>query len=350
MSTREVSEYSVRDRLEPIMLLADEYGLLIDSERIYSAESSALEHYVSHDVVPTIGCEVEIKWSALFPEIAKDFFGEPDRHGRYPFRFESLPEDRKELLNEFCASQDEIWIPKYKFTEEIGIPKGNDAYWEFANSPAYSHQTLSTELDILIEAGLIPADKEHSLHVTLGDLATKGGGVHLMLANLEMMYANPARIEMAVLGNRYRGSNTWARRGNDGVRSRHPAELKLGSSSASEIRTLSMGEHADHKEILRSSQLHGAILKAYRSRLETQDSVIDELSILWQRLRGLAREAILSTDLPLRSWGKPHLNKDKWLRWAEYISSRHDEGSHCSDIITDIHELEILAEGIISQQ
>lgn len=69
-----MSEYSVRDRLEPIMLLADEYGLLIDSERIYSAESSALEHYVSHDVVPTIGCEVEIKWSALFPEIAKDFF------------------------------------------------------------------------------------------------------------------------------------------------------------------------------------------------------------------------------------------------------------------------------------
>lgn len=336
----------IATRLEPIRVLSEEYGQSLDYERLFDQELNAYDFRKIYGVLPTIGCEVEVKWSSLFPTLAEEFFGEQDKYGRFKISYNDLSEDRKSQLDKICLELDLDLKPRFNRTCEAGIPAGKDAYWEFANSPAYSYRTLAAEIDLLKNEGLIPEGGDHSLHVTLGDLSIKGGGVSLILCSLELMYANPSRIEAATIANKYGGKNTWARRGKDGIRPRHINDLKLDSMCASELRTLSLYENVSPSEILETSQIFGASLLAYRNKDQIDESII-ELSNLWSMVRLISREAIKSAGLPIKSWGLPHRNKEKWLNWAEFISSRDNSNSEASDLILSLKEIQKEAKAII---
>ena len=334
-------------RLKPLEMLSHEYGVDVDVDGLMEFENSAHEVRSRTGCLPTIGCEVEIKWSSIFPDIALEYFGEPDKYGKYSTRYVDLSKDRQNELDSLCKELDEEMKPRYEATLEAGIPVGDDAYWEFANSPTFSYRTLSKEVDLLKSGGLIPAGQNHSLHVTLGDLSTKGGGVSLILTALEVMYANPTRIEEAVFANRFGGASSWARRGRDGVRSRHVNDLALDAVEACELRTLSVRDESNVDDIFGFSQLFGAVLLGYRIRSHRSTEMANDLSLLWPKIRSLSREAILSADLPYESWGMPHRNKQKWMTWAEYISHRDHPDSHVGDIITELKSIEDKARQII---
>lgn len=328
-------------RVNPVEILSSRYGLDYRIEDLELNEDSIMRYSQESGVLPTIGCEVEIKWSALFPDVANKFFGQANQYGLFERNYDDLSKREQVELNEVSQELDHITLPRFNETLLAGIPKGNDAYWEFANRPAYAHQTIATEVSLLKDIGLVPYDSDHSLHITLGNLSSRGGGVNLILTSLELMYANPDRIRLATLPNRYGGKSAWARRGKDGLRSRHPNDLELGSNIACELRTLSINDNVNHADIFRSAQLLGSLLLMQREgHVAGQD---------WWRFRELSRRAIESAQLEVKSWGLPHLasNQDKWLRWADFIAMRDDRSSQQLEIIEEIREIENSIEQVI---
>ncbi len=329
----------VHPRVATVQNLTKLYGQEFNLLELSDSEFHAQALREKTGCLPTIGCEVEVKWSSLFPEVAERFFGAPNKYGQFATSYHDLSPDLKTELDEICKEKDAVMIPRFQATKQAGIPKGNDAYWEFANSPAYSNRTLSAEVEILRDQGFIPRGYDHSLHITLGDISSKGGGVALILCGLELMYANPDRLEAATIPNRYGGATAWSRRGNDGLRDRHVNDLSLGSECASELRTLSVNDQSDISSIFLSAQIFGALLAEYRKNLTNNPSECRGRNS-WSRFRLLARQAIESAGLPVKSWGVPHRNKDKWTRWADFISLREDESSVAYELIKEFQDLE----------
>ena len=311
-------------RLESIIWLADKNGADVDVDTLLTNEQHMQSDTLT-GIVPTIGCEVEVKWSSLFPEIAKNYFGEPDERGVYPRRYADLSTEEKYSLDEVCRKEDEVLKSRFAETELAGIPTGADAYWEFANKPTYSWKTLATEVSLLMQSGLIPNGYEHSLHVTLGGVSPKGGGVCLLLSGLELMYVPAGRIEDAITPSRYGTNQSWARRGTDGIRQRYAGELLLDQTVASELRTLTVSSPEQATSTLRAAQVLGSILLSYRNREDRQTLVTERLSPLWEEFRAVLYELWDQRALPRESWGTPRLKPEMWQLWAHSLRLRSEE-------------------------
>jgi hypothetical protein len=287
-----------------------------------------------YGILPTIGCEIEVKWSSLFPEVANEYFGPYDELGRPTLRYDDLSAERQTEIDDLSLVLDATLKPKYEEVAAHGIPAGADAYWEFANRPTYHCDTLATEVRLLYAAGLIPDGNEHSLHITVGGVMSDGGGPALVLSALELMHVSPARIIAATLPNKYGTSTSWARRGNDGIRSRGRGFMQLGLQSGTELRSLTSSNPIGTQTVLEDAQLLSAVLLAYRHRYEEAlPDDVTALGRLWpgfrQELTGLWKER----NLKVESWGPPHKNPTAWLGWAACLEARANPDSQESTVI-----------------
>jgi len=314
-------------RLEPIAYLQAQTGAEVEWEKLQTHELAAKRLHETYDIVPTIGCEVEVKWSSLFPDLARQYFGEQDELGRFERKYADLPLDQQEALDAACVPLDAELKPKFEATKAAGIPQGKDAYWEFANAPTYAWQTLSQEVALLMDHGLIPPGNNHSLHVTVGGVNSLGGGPNLVLAGLELAFVPPERIILATYGNKLGTNSSWARRGQDGLSARSAGMLALGQHQASEFRTLVAETPENVSQTLFTAQSLSSILLAFRRRHELPQEPVQELACLWPQYRKILMNVWEERGLPVSSWGSPVKNPEPWLGWAECLSRRHEESS-----------------------
>ncbi len=334
-----MSEYL--NRLDPLLYLATTADLEIDYEALMRSETEAKFVHDTFSVLPTIGCEVEVKWSALFPDAAEHYFGEQDSLGRFTRTYADLSEEDQVAIDALKAEQDSTYLPRYEATCHAGIPAGSDAYWEFANAPSYSARVLATEVELLIETGLIPEGKSHSLHITLGGLAVGAGGASMILSGLELMHGSPERILLATEGSRLGTATAWARRGQDGLRQRSSIQLSLGENVGTELRTLSIESAEDAHVSLGDAQILAAVLMAYRQNKVQGAAPTKVLGELWPTFTSRMKELWKQQKLPNHTWGKPHTNPEPWLRWADIITDARDYRS-------DAHEVTEVIEDIIT--
>ncbi|MDQ5886173.1 MAG: hypothetical protein QG628_570 [Patescibacteria group bacterium] len=316
----------VNPRLLPIATLAHDADVAVNLDELSRRESDARALF-DKGVLPSIGCEIEVTWSSIYPEVADEFFGPADRLGRRPIRYSDLDEDQQRKFNSFCDHYDAINVPRYQRTHDAGIPKGEDAYWEFAHNPTYDHRTLSEEVELLYRERLIPEDAEHSLHVTLGNIANKGAGASFILSGLELLHVSPQRVQSAIRPSRYGTNMSWARRGKDGIRERPARDLSLGSSVAVEMRSLTANSSEHTAEVLRTAQMLGSILLTYRKQDASMPIGIESIRELWPEFRDSLKQLWTARGLPSSSWGTPQYNRSRWVTWAQCLADRDQAGT-----------------------
>jgi hypothetical protein len=336
-------------RLDPILWLANQANISMDLPQLIQQETQARQLHGKHGLPPTIGCEIEVKWSSLFPDLAREYFGEADELGRFKQRYTDLSTERQKELDEICRQQDAELKPRYEATTTAGIPIGKDAYWEFANSPSYAWQTLAKETSLLMTNGYVPGEADHSLHVTLGSLAADGGGPALLLSGLELAYGSANRLRLATEPTPAGFTSAWARRGTDGIRARSAVVLELGHTRATEFRTLGVDNPESLSQTLRAAQMLGTVLLAYRQRQKSVEPVVQELAQLWPEFRKDIKDLWDARDLPAASWGAPHRNPKPWLQWAECLERRQHSNTPEYEMMTKIQSLVINAEVLLAE-
>jgi hypothetical protein len=334
-------------RLEPIKYLSDTYQVAVDCETLAHQEQEAKRKHDAYGILPTIGSEVEVKLSAVNPDVMHEFFGQPDAYGRYAHTYDDLPTEQKTAFDIVCKAFERQRLPAYHAAWQAGIPKGKDAFWEFANSPAYDWRTLAAEIELLFSSGLVPADVEHSLHVTLGGVDPQGGGMCLVLSGLELLFVTPERIAGATDYHYTDKRSGWARRGEDGLRKRSGLELRLGKSVATEFRTLTVTTPETASTILQTAQMLSSILLAFRHRHEAKQPTVQSIASLWPLYRQELKNLWTHRNLPAESWGPPHDHPAPWLGWAACLQRRKDSTSPEADLVGFIKELTSFSQQLI---
>lgn len=325
--------------MQSIEWLADAYNLSLDFDGLKQTELKAQEQNNTNGLPPTIGCEIEVNHSTVFPQLIDEYFGEKDERGVRSSSYRDLPAQDKQAFDAELKTLSEPILPEYQATREHGIPKGKDCFWEFANKPTYSWSTLAAEVDLLYRAELIPDKHEHSLHVTLGNVSPAGGGMSLILSGLELSFVQPSRIERATRHHHADKRSAWARRGDEGLRKRTGIELRLGAKVATELRTLTVSSPTQAKDIFMKSQLLTTVLCAFRQRQQSSDSHTKALGKLWPEYRSLIKGLWEERGLPVESWGKPYENREKWLGWAACIAARGVSGTLESQVVRDVDQI-----------
>lgn len=275
---------------------------------------------------PTLGIEVEIREHTVLS-----------------------PEENKELktLEEVNFSEYHKRIEKkrvpYRKTEALGVPRGDDKFYEFAHRPVRYYPTLSREVQALIEAGLINKDyPRHPLHLTIGDISLGMSAADMYTyASGELNEEMPdhgkevfvlARVLEATSWSTTGGRLTrpyltkgptygWAIKGVGGVKERERSEIALDTKTAVELRTFQLQSIVGLDRLLRSSFLLGTALKAYQRIAQEkapgeQDAVEIDLARIWDHFSFDCRELFQRYDLP-----DPH---DVWRapQWEDSPSER----------------------------
>lgn len=321
MSTTE----TIPPRFQPILSLANETFPSGHTKKVIEEEIAAERLSKEHGVVPTIGCEVEVSWASLYPELIDKYFSELDPQKTFTTMGQMAGALTKERREEFLKEKEAIEKQekaKYEATVQMGIPKGNDGYWEFAHSPAYAWQTVAEEVDILMDRGLIPTGFPHAMHITLGGIAIEGGGPHLMLAGFELLTVPSERIRKAANAS---SSYSWARRESHnvgGLRHRPAHKLMLGQQSGVEFRTLVTSKPEDHRASLRIAQLLGTILLCKRNQANLQSEALAKIAELWPSYRSAITSLFEARNLPNTAWDNPSSSPPVWRTWADCLDRR----------------------------
>lgn len=115
--------------------------------------------------LPTIGIEIEVGWSAYFPqEFAKWF-----ENGNRTYRDFSRVE--REAFDMICEKLDKHMLPQLeKSSQELGLSRGKDPYWEFVFPPVFDIEATLDGIKILEQRKLFPLGMPHSLHITIADI------------------------------------------------------------------------------------------------------------------------------------------------------------------------------------
>lgn len=247
----------------------------------------------------TIGCEVEVRWSAYFPDLWDEYLANT--------KHLDLTKADQEFISAECTRREEILLPRLKATEDAGIPKGKDRYYEFANAPCYHPATLSFELSLLKRLNLIPAGTKHSLQITVGGLGqTRDAGMLLMAMEL-LGYTSPERITSAAFSEK---AASWGRKGRAGLREREAAEMSLGASVGVELRTLELPlTDREINEMLSRCWLMANAIKDNGTQYDKWLLIVDELEELGRTHR-------IDTNL---NWGRPWDNPNIWKDFAKKL-------------------------------
>jgi hypothetical protein len=202
--------------------------------------------------MPTLGIEIEVFEKSLRPSNMGD---------------EEWEEHRLKLLEGF------------EETERAGLPRGGDAFWEFANKPVRYYGTLSREVQTLVAASLINPDfKRHPMHLTVGGIYStgkKGHEAYVLSRALEATGWSTTGWRLL----KPLKSDSWTAKGENGLLERYYSE----GNYAVEIRTLQFQDQSGLDRTLRSAYFLGAALKAFQKEPDDRDDVEKELTEIWHQ-------------------------------------------------------------------
>lgn len=248
----------------------------------------------------TIGAEVEVRWRSYFPHLWRKYF----LNGRRSY--EQLSDYEKQKLTEECSRLEEGLLRNLQAIEKIGVPRGNDRYWEFAFLPVHHPATLIREISTLRGSHMIPERNRHSLHITIGGLPqSKDTGFLLMLLEL-LGYTSPERIKAGSVADRVA---TWDRKGRAGQRPRDPSVLLLGKTEGVEFRTLELPK--DGSDV--AQLIYTAWFFAESIRRPDMHWVWDEIVT---ELKSVGARYNFDVEY---NWGKGYQNVDLWHRFADTL-------------------------------
>lgn len=302
----ELAQVSANDRVAIIERLAHYLTPLGWNER-YGDELRQRE-LSAGDIVPTIGAEIEIPWSARFPQLAGIVFSEQ--------QYSDMSDSEKVQFNQLCAELDEQYLPLYRTTQELGVPRDPfQKFWEFAHQPARWYETLAKEISLLMRSDLIPTHQPLSLHVTLGNIALASGSYYVQLLT-ELSYGcDGNRIRQAV-GDMPIYQRRWARKAANGTKERKASEL-YGADQGFEMRTLVAQTPEQIERVLKTAQLLGAALNGFRSKDDKG------LKNFWVQAVQVAKSIETRTGIKVnRPWFGPKYDPELWLSYAELLDGK----------------------------
>lgn len=264
----------------------------------------------------SIGIEVEVPWSSYFPDLWTHF--RMDKR-----RIADMPADELQELNRLCAAREKHLLPRLQATVGCGIPRGNDRYWEFAFPPVHTAEILVEQVSILTDAGLLPRNRKHSLHVTLGGLKPCRALYYLSML-LELEFVDPQRIRDGIAQQQQAIYTGWARKGRAGIFLKGADDLQAGAAHAAELRILQLPRSTEE-----FSRLMGIVQWGANAIADVIAGRPTEAAASWAEIERACTAALLSQGLPDTNWGKGDEYGGEqaaiWLEFADRMPTLREE-------------------------
>jgi hypothetical protein len=261
---------------ETISLLKKEFNIGIEEK------PSLISKY-------TIGAEIEVKFQYFFPEIFNKYFNNK--------KYNLYSEVEKVIITNEISIQEKNISPLLEKTVELGIPKGNDPYWEFAFNPVNDLTLLYYQIEILKKANLIPTG-EHSFHITIGGLKRDKKSYYILMI-LELLFLKQDRILSGYNYETYMNS-TWAKKGRAGITIKNENDL-IDCSEAIEFRTLMIYNDTDIYSMFKI--LYHLLHNDCKDLI---DNVVNEMK---------------KYNLPDKNWENIHRNMVIWNQYSESFNN-----------------------------
>jgi hypothetical protein len=227
-----------------------------------------------------VGFEVEVPWSAYFPDLWRKYFLDGRR------KYEEMERGEQEALSAECSLCEATLLPRLEATQACGIKRGRDRYWEFVLPPVYELSLAAQILETLGAAMLMPYGA-FSLHATISGISSRRDAL-LMLLLIELLFGRKERITQGC-----QGLGGWARKGDGGVVVKI-YDLLYDAQLAYELRSLELpAGRSERKALVR------AIAKA--THCFSPEARADE-----------ART---------KAWGSPRSSPDIWQTYLERYES-----------------------------
>lgn len=156
---------------------------------------------------PSIGIEIEVNWSAYFPqEYAKWFCG-----GKR--KYSDFNNSERQAFDEVCNQLDARMLPLLEDgCKKMDLTRGKDAYWEFVFPPLTDISEVVRRIEKLNTQGLLPLGQSHSLHITVAGLIPSIDS-SLLATCLELLSGVTApRVQMGIHPKDPNFLASWARR------------------------------------------------------------------------------------------------------------------------------------------
>ncbi len=240
---------------------------------------------------------------------------------------------------------------KYRETEKIGIPRGEDQFWEFAQIPAHNPETLAREAQALIGMGLInPEYQKFPLHVTIGGISFSSkndDGANVLARVLEATgWATTGERLMAPYTDP--DSNWTSHDLPSGIRERGKNRLAQPmegeTTTAVEHRTLVLRSLFGLDRYLHSAYYLASALRAYQEQ-KKDDWIGKQLSKIWRVFAGKCEARFEEEELtsPSELWTLNTENPDEnssFKRLAKVLDkAESDPSGREAKFVHDIRQL-----------
>ncbi len=263
---------------------------------------------------PSIGIEIEVNWSAYFPqEYAEWFFGGKRKYADF--------DDWERVeFDVICTRLDARMLPLLEHnTRELGLTRGKDAYWEFVFPPLSDIQEIVRLIEMLHTQGVLPLSIPHSLHLTVANLVPDNDCA-LLATCLEILSGVTAeRLRTGIHSKDPNFLASWARRWNRGMRARPKSELLLGAERAVEFRIpVVPGTITEIRKLLEFTQKFGETVE----KIQMGWSATME----WKSIREWLGHELQKHWLDIKKdWGNPTTHGEIWKKYADFLSTEEAE-------------------------
>lgn len=259
----------------------------------------------------SVGLEIEVPFSSYFPQLWCSWGLDRRRVGE-------LTAAELEAFSEQCRIHEEPLRAHLAATQVCGIPRGGDRYWEFSLDPVNDAGLLWEEIELLSGAGVLPRDRGHALHCTLGGVR-RTSDVYYLAMVCEVLFVEPQRLAAGVAATRTTIHTGWGRKGLSGVFEKGQSELKGMATVASELRTLQLPATSEVLlELL-------AVVRAGSDAIADRQAGRDTLGARWWgAVRQECEAALARRGLPAANWWTG--GTDGGIRyevWARFTSQLH---------------------------
>lgn len=251
----------------------------------------------------SLGIEIEVKWKHYFPTLWEKYLKNSS--------YNNLSAENQTALTHECSELEKYLLPKLALTEQSGIQKGQDKYYEFAFPPVKNIYLLNSQINILKKENLIPIG-EHCIHITIGNLTANKDSYYLLLM-LELLMCSKERIASAFHKENKALSSTWARKGMGGIFVKESRELQYNCSHAIELRTLEINNDTDLLYILKlTSLISDTILNKNRN-------IKDDNTYFWNNWITKVQTILNEENLIDTNWKKPNLTPEYWHNYIDKL-------------------------------
>lgn len=226
-----------------------------------------------------IGLEIEVPFRFYFPVIYGDFLTtEP---------YSQFSESKVKAFNERISLEEPFVVEKLTaFSNEYGLKRGRDKYWEFVFPPEDSTINHKTIILKMVDLKLLPSNIPTSLHITLSGVSKIRAFAILFF--LELKFVDSERI-LSGFGEGH-DRLAWNRKGVAGVTTKYGISLMF-DDIAFELRTLMV-----------KPPMMGEVLD-YLEELINNENVVD-----------MAKTKMKEIGLPFTIWEKEH-----FIKFSQYL-------------------------------